>query len=73
MSFLAPSAPAAPAAPPPPPAPPTLADSSIKASGAAARAAAAAAGGGMGFGDTVKSSVDGAVKPPTAKKELLGT
>lgn len=49
-----------------------LADSSIKATGAAARAAAAAAGG-MGFGDTIKSSVDGAAKPPTAKKELLGS
>lgn len=70
MSFLAPSAPAPPTAPPPPPAPPMLADSSVKASGAAARAAAA---GGMGFGDTIKSSVDGAPKVPTAKKELLGS
>jgi|GEM_PF-4462186 len=69
MAFL--SGPTAPAAPPPPPAPPTYGANTVRAAGSQARAAAAAAGG-FGFGGTEKTSGQGAAKPATAMKELLG-
>jgi hypothetical protein len=50
-----------------------LADSSVKATGAAARAAAAAASGGQGFDRTVSSSPLGAAKPAVAEKALFGS
>ena len=49
-----------------------LANAGPSEAGAAQRAAAAAAAGGMGFGDTVKTSPSGAAAPSTARQKLGG-
>ena len=68
MGFL--SAPKIPP-PPPPPNPPTFAGGSVQ-ERAAQTAARAAAAEGAGFGDTLKTSAEGAPAPTLAGKTALG-
>ena len=73
-SFLkGPDMPAPPVPPPPPPAanPPPLANAGVQAAGAAANRRMASAAG-QGSDNTIQTGSEGALKPSTAKTELLG-
>jgi hypothetical protein len=69
MGFLKPNTPAAPAPPPPPPNPATPADASSQVAGLQAQQTAAALAG-AGFGNTVRSSSQGASPAATGKQTL---